>query len=245
MKWVNWLFSGSFKTCLGCGVPTSELFRGICPRCAAAIPWLGELKCLVCGRDEECTDCERSSSRAYRMQRSAVRYTEPMKEWIARYKYRGDEQLGQVLGYMMDRAVERLLEAQPHMRYTPVCLVPIPLSQIRSEERGFNQAHQLAQAASRFSGWPVFQLLRRTVHSGKQSFRDRRERMKAMQNVFALDVVQWKRWENDFKTSPKDIVPSIVLVDDIFTTGSTLNSAAHVIYSHVPLPIYAVTLARS
>ena len=143
-------------------------------------------------------------------------YNDFLKEIIARYKFRGDYILAKAFSLFIK---ERLKDK--HFDY----LVPIPLSGERLYERGFNQSAALIHEA----GYTAKELLQR-IHSEKQSKKSRQERIHQKQ-VFEL--------------LPADIKnKSILLIDDIYTTGSTLYHAAKVLKTGGAASIYSLTLAR-
>jgi predicted amidophosphoribosyltransferase len=80
----------------------------LCAGCLSRIPWIRRIACPRCGRPVFCPDCVRQPVRAFEMNRSAVRYTEDMKAWLALYKFRGDERYGWLLAEMLMPAYERL-----------------------------------------------------------------------------------------------------------------------------------------
>jgi ComF family protein len=96
-------------------------------------------------------------------------------------------------------------------------LVPVPLHARKARERGYNQAHLVAEALVRVAGENtcVQPLLRRKVDTASQTAFDRRTRLRNLKNAFAL-------------VSRGALNPALhyLLVDDVFTTGSTLNSCA-------------------
>lgn len=92
--------------------------QALCGRCWEAIPWVKEHKCLVCGRSEVCEDCSRRKQTSFLMNRSAVRYDAAMKQWLARYKYRGDERLGAMLSGMLFPAYEQMVR---ELTADPIC----------------------------------------------------------------------------------------------------------------------------
>ncbi|KOR76282.1 hypothetical protein AM231_27060 [Paenibacillus solani] len=96
------------EDCLTCSMRTSSLDRryGICHKCSAAIPWIVSPRCLICGRGIGCPDCSRTSNgkRYFIANRSAVFYNGDMREWLAQYKYRGQERYAPLLVRMLDRA---------------------------------------------------------------------------------------------------------------------------------------------
>ncbi|WP_222708567.1 ComF family protein [Paenibacillus sp. N3.4] len=170
-----------------------------------------------------------------------------MKELLARYKYRGDERLQSVLGQMLVHSY-RLLQAErarlhlPTPAYAPTgkeVITFVPVSNRRLLERGFNQAEQMAEELGGKVGLPVVPLLYRSKHTEKQSFKKRHERMDDLEHVFEvnetmLDCVS--------QSSTNPLV--IYVVDDVYTTGSTMNQCAKVLRERVTAEIYGLTWAR-
>ena len=98
-------------------------------------------------------------------------------------------------------------------------LVPVPLHPRKERERGYNQAVLLAEALAEAAGCArVERVLRRTLDTQSQTAFDRRTRLANLKNAFAL-------------APGANLTPAThyVLVDDVFTTGSTLNSCARVL----------------
>jgi competence protein ComFC len=168
-------------------------------------------QCLDCIRWEEDLEWRGSLERNY----SLIHYNEFAQEVIAQYKYRGDYSLAHLFAPL----IKKRLQSIPFD-----VIVPIPLSEERLYERGFNQAEALIIA----SGFQPSQLLTR-VHSEKQSKKSRIERIHLSQ-VFQTKI----RIPNE----------KILLIDDIYTTGSTLRYAAKVLKDAGAHSITSLTLAR-
>jgi ComF family protein len=117
----------------------------------------------------------------------------------------------------------------------PEFITFVPLSEKRELERGFNQAEQMARDLGRKLRLPVVPLLQRQRHTEKQSLKSRSSRLEDLQDVFSL-----------IPEAPKQIqTPSrIYVVDDVYTTGSTLNQCAKTIRSRLDAEVYGVTWAR-
>lgn len=256
-------FQGADKVC----------FAGMCPACTEAIPWIDRIACPVCGRPERCGDCRRRSASSFVASRSAVRYDEAVRGWLALYKYRGHEALVPVLGEMMAAACRRLVAERRAVQadFQLHALIPVPLSEERLSERGFNQAEQLASHVGGQCVVPVVEALRRTRNSGKQSYISRLERMQNTKGLFAADesrlsaLLRSPRIQGAV-TSPSPRRPTsgtragarspapirLLLIDDVYTTGSTIDACAGALVSALrelapesPVEIYALTLARS
>lgn len=109
----------------------------------------------------------------------------------------------------------------------------IPLHPRRKRERGFDQAEQLAKAFSNASGVPFIPLLTRTRSTSQQAKLGATERQKNIAGAFAF------RSEQKLSTTQK----SVLLMDDVATTGATLNEAARVLKSAGAEKVVALTVA--
>ena len=162
-----------------------------------------------------------------------------MRQWLALYKYRGHERLRQPLAAMLFGAYERMTAEEQgqggHLRvgagrvrpgpWTAVTYVPV--SKEREQERGFNQAQHLAEALAVRYRLPLYGLLTRVRHSGKQSLKTRRDRIRDMRTAFAIDRSEAGRLTK--AATPGGGGRSamrILLVDDIYTTGGTVDACA-------------------
>jgi competence protein ComFC len=169
--------------------------------------------------DDLCNDCVRWEAdpewKGYLDRNvSLFQYNDFLKEVIARFKFRGD--------YIIAKAFSEPLK-QELSKLTFDYLVPIPLSEERLYERGFNQAEALLTLA----GYAPTTLLTR-IHSEKQSKKSRTERIHVPQ-VFQVS---------------ESVSGTILLVDDIYTTGSTLRHAAKILKEAGAERIQSITLAR-
>lgn len=143
----------------------------------------------------------------------------------------------------------------PSAQWQADLLVPVPVSAARLAERGFNQAEQLAAAITRRRHVPQLPLLVRTHHTAKQSFKSRSERLADMKHAFTgnadSEVLQsLRRLLDTIAVQPGQRPLQIILIDDIYTTGSTIRACAEALQQlcvslgHTA-EIYALTWARS
>lgn len=228
------------EVCLFCGSRTGigrSNPLGICSTCMDAIPWIKDVRCEICGRYEPCSDCKRRTDAYFVRNRSAVRYDETMKAWLAKYKYRGDEKLGRLLGGMLVHAY-RLYPAD--LKFDLVTYVP--LSEGRLEERGFNQAERLAGSVGAAAGIRVVPMLVRVRNTAKQSFKTRRERLQDMGGAFEFDPAMVETISRMQAVRKRKL--RILVVDDVYTTGSTLNQCAYAIRQSVDVDVYGLCWAR-
>lgn len=230
------------RPCAYCGVLTKRYASPvlpICSRCAEQIPWIETVRCPRCGRGESCPDCSRRGSSGLLFNRGAVNYDRTMKEWLATYKYRGNERLSVLLAamlYMTYKRHEKEFTAMGAIHW----ITYVPVSAERLEERGFNQARQLAARLGERTGIPVVPLLDRNRNTAKQSYQSRAERQKNVRDAFVADEngIKWI-----LKNTPFQPI-NIVIVDDVYTTGSTMHHCAETIGKRVKANVYGLTWAR-
>ncbi|WP_248929411.1 ComF family protein [Paenibacillus hamazuiensis] len=211
----------------------------LCPACAEAIPWIRSVQCGICGRYETCHDCQRRTQTYFVHNRSAVEYNPMMKELLAQYKYRGSERLRHLMGTILLHAFHLHREAAPAEEAVSV-ITYVPLSVQRLEERGFNQARQLAEDLGMMTGVPVWPFLRRTRHTDKQSFKTRGQRLGDLEGAFILD--------ENFIPAARRLLGRhrlhIMIVDDVYTTGSTLNQCAKTIKEELDCDVFGISWSR-
>jgi len=196
----------------------------ICQHCEQKLKKLDGSRCQRCSRMSEkriCKDCNwwerRLEKDVLTYNHSIYIYNAFMQDVIAKWKYRGDYQLGEVFRDPLMRAFTY------HFRKKELVVVPIPLSQERKWERGFNQAKMLAD----FLPGSTVEALQR-VDGEKQSKKTRKERIDT-NNPFILE---------------ESIKEPVILVDDIYTTGTTIRHAAALLKEHGTPVIYSLTLIR-
>ncbi|MFC5653083.1 ComF family protein [Paenibacillus solisilvae] len=275
------LLSPSSRACSICGrsgrgAPSSNNLP-LCTACSRAIPWITRIMCPICGRAEQCTDCSRRTDTSFLLNRSAVRYDSTIRHWLAMYKYRGHEALEPLLGEMLAAAYQRmmrdLLMRDASHRFDAI--IPVPVSEERRIERGFNQAERLASYLAEQVNLPVHEVLVRMRHSAKQSFKTRGARLLDSRNLFAVDhssflfmLEQIRQGSTqlaakrssaasreklaDDLNSPAHRPVRFLIIDDIYTTGSTVNACAAALsrsfrttLPDVQAEIFILTLARS
>ena len=220
--------------CLACetALPSSQgiLF---CADCLPRLSFLSSPLCPCCGRhfpkaaggDHFCGACL-TQKYHFTAARALLLYDEPVKTLIHRLKYQG--------ATACLPSLARLLASRP----LPACfadadlILPVPLHEKRLAERGFNQAQLLAQAF--FPRDPRLQrdLLRRERATAPQTGMGGRERRRNLRNAFAVAD----------KTTV--LGKSVLLVDDVFTTGSTVNECARTLKKAGASEVLALTLAR-
>ncbi|MGS5085447.1 ComF family protein [Hydrogenophaga sp. A37] len=162
---------------------------------------------------------------------AAVDYGYPWDALIARFKFRGEPGWAAVLAEPM------LEQALAHdLLHANVLLVPIPVTSNRLAERGYNQAWELTKVLRRRTGRAALaDALVRVIHAPDQHQLSKAQRLNNLRGAFAAhpDHV------------PRLAGAHVVLVDDVRTTGATLNSAALALQQVGVADIAALVLART
>jgi ComF family protein len=217
------------ETCAGCG----QAGVWFCDLCAAKLSHAHQRGCYRCGRrgkpQRECHHCQELFPRVLKRVRSGFVYDGPMRNAIMRFKYSGEYQRGYDLG---ERLAERVSGLLPSRRIDLV--VPIPLHKRRYRSRGFNQSAILAKCISTAVSVPTGEPLARERNTSPQVRLTAEERLENLNRAF--EVVPEAKSEIQGK--------SLLLVDDVMTTGATLAAAARELEDAGAAEVYGVTLAR-
>ncbi|MFS0919239.1 ComF family protein [Brevibacillus sp. 179-C 1.1 NHS] len=219
-----------------------RMLKGIslCGGCLEELPFIRDDICQQCGRDMEfevrthngvCRDCVHGEDGQILLaNRSLLRYDDGEKDLLSLFKYRGDERLAAYYGALLAITAQRFYRSIGF-----ACITTVPLHPQRLRERGFNQVDLLARHLGSAIKTPVRPLLRRTKDTPKLSKqRGRLARQESMREAFIWD-------EKEMITGSK-----VLLIDDIYTTGSTLRSCARTIKAHLgtSCEIYSLTIYR-
>lgn len=192
------------QSCLLCG--TNGLQNSWCDSCNASLPRLSEECCPVCALPTpDSRLCGRCLQHPPQFSRSvaAFSYTFPLNKIIHALKYQEHFHLSKHLAQQL----------APRIRVLPDCIVPMPLHPLRLQERGYNQAMLLAQDLGQLLGVPVLpHACQRLRHTASQSGLPWNERTKNMRNAFGCKADLQGR--------------HVAIVDDVMTTGATLDALA-------------------
>lgn len=208
--------------CAACDAPIDAPTQGVvCRSCWRRISCVAVPVCSRCGiavvhadapASVLCVDCQRTGG-PLTSRRAAGVHTGPLREIVHAFKYDGRRSLARPLAQLVRRA------AGDWLRRADVA-VPVPLHPLRRWRRGFNQAHDLALHL----GIPVLPALRRKRLTGRQVARPRTGRLSALGNAFALARRSLGR-----PTAAAIRGRSVVIVDDVITTGATVEACAAVL----------------
>lgn len=233
---VRWLLDVLFpQTCPGCANPSDV--NGLCPDCLSATAVVRPPLCTICGipfrgagRDHVCSACLRRPPHFHRARACAV-YGErpgsrsPLAAALHRYKYLPDVTLAPALGAIL---VERCPLVVDHD-----LVVPVPLHLRRLRRRGFNHAQLLARPFARHHGIALDPFaLQRVRHTAPQVGRSERDRRRNLAGAFAV-------------RHPATIDRRVILlVDDVYTTGATVDECARTLRRAGARRVDVLTLAH-
>ncbi|MBG9772843.1 competence protein [Brevibacillus laterosporus] len=224
----------------------------LCEECVSEAILLMKNVCKMCGKAckgnlEICRDCSR-----YRQElngnRSVIQYNEWAKELMKQWKYQGDERLYLVcatfilVGYQFHYGLGRKVDLISY----------VPMHRNRMQERGFNQAQKLAEYVGYHQRIPCVPLWERPKETEKQSKqKGRTARFVSMKDAFIIhpSLQSTSLSSHPFSFSRKKTCRRILIVDDIFTTGATIEACARVLSNYakkqnLQLSIFSLTLAR-
>ncbi len=194
----------------------NEIVRGkdiICPSCKRLLSYVEPPVCSRCGKplDEDgmlCRDCAKGRH-IYDEGRAALEYDEYMSRSIYRFKYNGKREFAGLYGRIMyDRLGDKIRQ------WNVEVIVPVPVHKSRLKKRGYNQAALIAKELSKSLKIPVNErIVVRTSATGAQKELSAAERQNNLKKAFKVT-------ENVVKYD------SVLIVDDIYTTGATVDAMA-------------------
>ncbi|MBI1977143.1 MAG: ComF family protein [Candidatus Omnitrophica bacterium] len=208
--------------CRECLQKIEHLKTPFCQKCARSLPPYGNYRSI-------CSAC-RSEKPYFDHGFALVPYNEPVKQILHEVKFHKKLWLLQIF----KNHLKNSLFSQELSHYD--LLVPVPLDWWRIRERGFNQSMVIAEMVRNINSknkLPVLNVLKKRKRTLPQSKLRREERLANLENAFCTDA------------SPKIRGKHILLIDDIFTTGSTINECAKVLKQYGAEPVDFFTIARA
>ena len=204
----------------------------ICPGCLEKVPFVQEPTCLRCGKEiaskeiEYCYDCSHHT-RSFTQGVALAVYDPVMRESVRRFKNGGRiEYADWYAEAIWQQYGEGLLGLEVD------AVVPVPLHPSRRSKRGYNQAEVLARRLAKRLQVPVWpRALKRTRKTTAQKYLGGRERQRNLESVFAPGR-RPRRWENK----------TLILVDDIYTTGGTAEACTRVLLNAGAKAVYLVNV---
>lgn len=211
---LNMLYPRRCPICSDIAMPKGEL---VCPECVDNIPYVREPRCCRCGKElgdertEYCFDCSKHTM-YYEKGVSLFRYNQVMRRAMDGFKYKNRQEYADFFTSELIRVYGDEMKA-----WKADAVIPIPIHKSRRRIRGYNQAELLAEPLSGFLGIPMeAKLVVRTRKTKPQNKLNDKERQKNIEGAFNIrgKIVQLKK---------------VILIDDIYTTGSTINTCARLL----------------
>lgn len=208
------------QRCLACGRTGAQ----ICDACRLNLRRIGPPLCARCGAPtawpvERCRECA-GRRLAFARARAAVAYDEAIRRVVAGWKERG---LRGIAAWAAELVSETVTRPDIH------CIVPVPADRDRRLKRGHHAATSLARALAVRWGVPVEPLLVRTRPSTPQRGLDDAARRRNVRGAFRAEAAP----------------ATVLLVDDVYTTGATANTAASALRKAGARRVEVVTFART
>jgi len=201
----------------------------VCLDCMKRLTLLTPPWCMKCGKKlaeeaEYCSDCRRKDH-LFRRGRALYEY-DSAASMIYRFKYSGRREYAAFFGEQMAEYLGDFIR-----RVDADALIPVPLHRKRKKTRGYNQAELLARALGRQMGIPVAaELVVRVKNTEPLKYENPEERQNNLKRAFLIR-------QNDVK------LKKVIVVDDIYTTGSTMDEMTRVLREAGVEEVYCIALA--
>ena len=223
------------RECAGCGVDMSDGTGHFCWDCLASLEYISDPYCEHCGDPVdgmvlhrfECSWC-READPAFAKARSAVRFRGAVRDVLHKFKYNRQTHLAVDLGALLAGCVRA---HYGDIRFDGVAYVP--LHPRKGRERTYNQAALLANEVARSLGISVlYGSLRRIRFTRTQTRLNSSERRANVKGAFVCNMAGWIESRR------------ILLVDDVMTTGATVNACADALMRSGAISVHVATVAR-
>lgn len=226
-----------FEKCLGVLYPQTCYFCGkvcitpICKECEEHIKYIEEPICMKCGKpiryeeNEYCNDCQ-DTHFSYEQGRSIWIHTGRVRWSIYQFKYHNRRIYGKFYAEELFRLYGDLIQ-----RWGIDVIIPIPLHRSRRRKRGYNHAEIIARHLGLLADIHVEpKAVMRIRNTNPQKALSNKERKKNLKEAFRV-TKYWKEEKN------------VLLVDDIYTTGSTIESVANVLKKKGAHKVWFLTIS--
>jgi len=218
--------------CVACSQAIPERDSGLCRECFDLIPFIHGEKCPGCGGELDgtlnlCSKCSREDAREWNDAYALFRMDSIGRDLIHKFKYHKHIPIGRTI------ALEIIKHINPDFFEDIDFVVPVPLHWIRYFSRGFNQSEIIAEVLAKSLDLKCSLMLKRSRYTQKQAKFNRKIRKKNLIDAFSV-----KKGVNCRNCT-------ILLVDDVLTTGSTLSAAAEVLIEAGAEKIKVLVAARA
>ena len=203
--------------------------KEVCGSCEKKIAYVKEPGCCKCGKtvrqeEEYCFDCKRHEHEY--IKGAALFEYNFIKASLYKFKYHGRKEYAAVYGRYMALRFKEQLDF-----WKPEALIPVPIHRKRKQKRGYNQAELVALELGKYLGIPVVSdLVIRAKNTSPMKELDGLQRQNNLKKAFLIG-------RNDVKLS------TVVIIDDIYTTGSTVDAVAKICKAAGVKNVYFLTVS--
>ena len=219
------------STCYVCGEYIDD--QGLCGKCWSQIKWISAPTCPICGKPFEidtgllCAECN-AKKPYFDKAISVFEYNDHSKNIILKFKHADSTYLGNQLAQWMYRAGEAALKNSD-------IIIPVPIHFLKRLKRKYNQTEILANHLSKLSNIEYEpQILKKSRRTKSQEGLSRKQREENIRNSFSIDEKFAYKLKNK----------KIALIDDVLTTGSTVNECARILKKAGAKSVTVLTVAR-
>jgi len=225
-------FIGLFfpRICLSCDEHLLDSEQYLCSNCSKSLIFLDDF-CPLCGApkiEDKCKVCH-TNEFLFDKARSVFMFNKVVQNMVHEFKYNEMTRIAKFFGTLSQEYVEKF---QPfdHIDY----IVPVPLHKVKKRSRGFNQAEYITREIAKNMNWKHLpSLIKRKRFTETQTKLNKEQRRKNVSLAFKINTKYEIKGKN------------ILLVDDVFTTGSTANSIAAALKEKQVNKVYVFTIARA
>ncbi len=216
--------------CLACNAPIDSAAEVLCPECRERLLPIAQNYCDKCGAPLEDYRCEACSHLVYEFDyaRAAFVYQAPAQELVHHLKYDGLRSPAAFFSQALTR-----IPAAKRFAHSFDLIMAVPLHRVRERDRGYNQSELLGRALAEELGLPFAQPVIRRLNTRSQTNLSRQARLDNLSGAFRLrrraDVAGKK----------------IIVVDDVFTTGTTVNEVSRVLKAGGAARVVVLTATRA
>lgn len=217
--------------CPICGKILTEK-QMICDKCKEEVSIIKEPRCIKCGKPLEtderlrCTDC---SKKQHFFERgvSVFEYTGDFKESMYRFKYSNAREYADFYACVADKMYHKLMR-----QWNIDVIIPVPMYNKKKKKRGYNQAEVFGKVLSKYMDIPILtDILIRSKDTIPQKELNDEQRRENLFNAFAINPEGMSSYRN------------VLLVDDIYTTGSTIDACARLLLATGVQKVYFLCIS--
>lgn len=232
LSWIGKIV-GPRYSCYVCGRELENPEYPICKNCKGDMDKIGTRVCLKCGTPvngdtQYCLECY-GKSRDFDMARACYVYNSASSKIVSDLKYKKKQYVAK---YMAEEMSSRITD----FGVMPDIIVPVPITEKRLNKRGFNQSEIIAKELVSLLGGGVVvrkDLVFRDVDRLPQAGLSRVERLTNLKGVFSVN------------TSQRLTGKTVLVIDDVFTTGSTVGEVVKQLRKLKPKKVYVLTFAKT